>query len=327
MSKLKVLLTIAIFTIVLVGCLIYLTNHKDSTRIKMDKTSLRLKWINQSQFAGYYMANKNNHYKEASLDVSIEPAGPNISPIQLVTSGVNEFGVTGADQILEARSKGVPIVAIAVFYRENPEALVSLKEKNIINPKDLENKKIAVIYGNDENAYRLFLDKEGVDLTKIKEISAIPGVSQLLTGDVDAKMAYEMNDPVLLKLEGREVNVIRFRDSNIKFYADTLFTTEKMIQEHPEKVEKFVNASIAGWNDAIRNPVEATKEVIRVNPSLKYEHQLGYLKGSIPLITQSGKIGLSDKKVWESMLGILVDKGIAKDNLDINAVFTNRFIK
>ena len=57
------------------------------------------------------MAAKNDHYKDAGLDVRIDPAGPNISPTQMVTSGVNEFGSAGADEILQARTKGIPLVA------------------------------------------------------------------------------------------------------------------------------------------------------------------------------------------------------------------------
>jgi hypothetical protein len=45
----------------------------------------------------------------------VRPGGPDFPAIQMV-AGVNEaFGVTGADQILVARSEGVPVVAVAVL--------------------------------------------------------------------------------------------------------------------------------------------------------------------------------------------------------------------
>ncbi|MDP3093595.1 MAG: ABC transporter substrate-binding protein [bacterium] len=87
------------------------------------KVSLRLKWINQAQFSGFYMANKLGFYAENGLDVGIYPGGPDISPVQMVVTGVNDFGITGADQILLAREKGVPIVALAVIYKQSPVAI------------------------------------------------------------------------------------------------------------------------------------------------------------------------------------------------------------
>lgn len=152
--------------------------------------------------------------------MEIEPAGPNISPIQSVTSGANEFGIAGAEQVITAIDNGVPIVAIAVIYRETPEALTSKKYLNITKPEDLIGKTVGIVYENDENLYRLFLKKNNIDEKSINEVPAITGISQILTDKVDAKMAYEMNDATLLELEGEEVNVLKFRDYGVKVYAE-----------------------------------------------------------------------------------------------------------
>src|SRR5215471_18206327 len=81
--------------------------------------TIRLKWLNQAQFAGYYVAKEKGYYKVAGLDVSIEAGGPDFPAVQMVAGGNEQFGVTGADQILIAREKGVPVVALAVLYRKN----------------------------------------------------------------------------------------------------------------------------------------------------------------------------------------------------------------
>ena len=294
---------------------------------KLEKTSLRLKWVCQAQFAGYYSALKEGYYKDVGLSVTIDPAGPNISPIQAVTSGVNEFGIAGAEQIITAIDNKVPIVAIAVIYRETPEALVSKKELNIKAPKDLEGKTVGVVYENDENLYRLFLKKNNVDENSIKEVPAITGISQVMTDQVDAKMAYEMNDAILLELEGEKVNLLRFRDYGVKVYADTIFTTKEMVEKHPDKVKKFLKASLKGWNYAIENSEKSVSQLIEINPTLKYEHQLGYLKGSIPLIMTDEKIGVSDSKIWENMIDNLYENKMIKKKIKASEVYTNEFLK
>ena len=325
MKKKKKTIIGLIILIIAVIAFFMIFNFKSKN--KLEKTSLRLKWVCQAQFAGYYSALKEGYYKDVGLSVTIDPAGPNISPIQSVTSGVNEFGIAGAEQIITAIDNKVPIVAIAVIYRETPEALVSKKELNIKAPKDLEGKTVGVVYENDENLYRLFLKKNNVDENSIKEVPAITGISQVMTEQVDAKMAYEMNDAILLELEGEKVNLLRFRDYGIKVYADTIFTTKEMVEKHPDKVKKFLKASLKGWNYAIENPEKSVSQLIEINPTLKYEHQLGYLKGSIPLIMTDEKIGVSDSKIWENMIDNLYENKMIKKKIKASEVYTNEFLK
>lgn len=319
--------TIIGLIILIIAVIAFFMIFNSKSKNKLEKTSLRLKWVCQAQFAGYYSALKEGYYKDVGLSVTIDPAGPNISPIQAVTSGVNEFGIAGAEQIITAIDNKVPIVAIAVIYRETPEALVSKKELNIKAPKDLKGKTVGVVYENDENLYRLFLKKNNVDENSIKEVPAITGISQVMTDQVDAKMAYEMNDAILLELEGEKVNLLRFRDYGVKVYADTIFTTKEMVEKHPDKVKKFLKASLKGWNYAIENPEKSVSQLIEINPTLKYEHQLGYLKGSIPLIMTDEKIGVSDSKIWENMIDNLYENKMIKKKIKASEVYTNEFLK
>lgn len=55
-----------IILLVLIFIFIVVTDNNDSS-----KTSLRLKWICQAQFAGFYTANAEEYYKEAGLNVEI----------------------------------------------------------------------------------------------------------------------------------------------------------------------------------------------------------------------------------------------------------------
>ena len=214
-NKKIVICSIAVIIILVVGLIVKFINSNNNT----NATSIRLKWICQAQFAGIYMAEAEGYYKEAGLEVTIDPAGPNISPIQSVASGANEFGIAGTEQVITAIDNGVPIVAVAVIYRETPEALTSLKEENIYEPKDLIGKTVGVVYGDDENLYRMFLKNNGINEGDIEEVPALTGISQILTEKVDAKMAYEMNDATLLRLEGKDIVVKNCSSNTFMLYS------------------------------------------------------------------------------------------------------------
>jgi NitT/TauT family transport system substrate-binding protein len=49
-----------------------------------DKVTLQLKWVTQAQFAGYYVAKDKGFYKDAGLDVTIKPGGPDVAPPQVI---------------------------------------------------------------------------------------------------------------------------------------------------------------------------------------------------------------------------------------------------
>lgn len=151
-------------------------------------------------------------------------------------------------------------------------------------------------------------------------------LSQITTGKVDAQIVYEMNEPVLLDQKGFDINLIKPRDYGINLYSDTLFTTEKMIKDHPDTVKKFVNTTIKGWEGAFSNQQLATDDVMETNQSLNREQQAKFLELSAPLILTDGKIGVSNLAEWNSMQNILIKYGAMNDRIDLSRSFTNQFI-
>lgn len=323
----KIIYTLLIIFIIVVTLIAYNIYRREDTS-ELKKISLRLKWINQAQFAGYYLANNQKLYAARGLEVEIDPGGPDVSPVQMVATGVNDFGITGADQIILAREKGVPLVALAVLYKDSPVTILSLEKNGIKEPKDLEGKKIEVVYGRDEEViYRILLEKEDVNRKKIEEVPSLADYSRVISEQVDARVDYELNGGILLPLQGFPVNLIKPRDYGIKFYADTLFTTEEMILKDPKMVRDFVQASIDGWKMAVADQKKAIDAVMEVSSTLNREHQSKFLEYSVPIIMGDGDIGYSDKKIWEEMQAILLSQGVLKNSVEIDKVFTNEFLE
>jgi NitT/TauT family transport system substrate-binding protein len=56
---------------------------------------VRLKWLHQAQFAGFYVAKAKGFYAKAGLDVDLRPGGSNFPAIEMVVKEGEDFGVTG----------------------------------------------------------------------------------------------------------------------------------------------------------------------------------------------------------------------------------------
>ena len=184
-----------------------------------------------------------------------------------------------------------------------------------------------MVYGNDEELYREYLRINNIDKSQVKEVAALPGGSQLLSGQVDVLMAYSTSVPVQLSLKGIETNVINLARETNDVYGDTLFTTEDMIKNNPDKVRRFVQASLQGWSFAIENQNAAIDEVMKMNPSLERAAQAGYLEKMIPFMGDQTKMGQSNAETWDKMQNILIQSKSIEKKIDVTQAFTNRFIE
>src|ERR1700732_5063701 len=294
-----------------------------------EAVTVRLKWFNQAQFAGFYVAQQNGYYKATGLDVNIQPGGPDFPAVQMVAGGNEQFGVTGADQILIARSKGVPVVALAVIYRRNPFVLFSLAKSGIKTPADYIGKKVGVkIGGNEELIYRAVLAKAGIDKAKLNEIPVKFDISPLLAGAVDVWPGYLINEVLAAKEKGFEVNVVSPPDYGIDLYADTLFTTEKMLKDKPDVARKLVIATLKGWTSAIAAPEEAAQTTVKYGTKLIYDHELAMMKASLPLLQPDAQpVGSMEAANWSATQKLLVDAGFQKTPVEIGKAFTVEFLK
>jgi NitT/TauT family transport system substrate-binding protein len=306
--------------------LLVLTVVGTTTRAE-DAVTVRLKWFNQAQFAGFYVAQEKGYYKSEGLAVNIQPGGPDFPAVQMVTGGNEQFGVTGADQILIARSKGVPVVALAVIYRRNPFVLFSLAKSGIKTPADFVGKNVGVkIGGNEELIYRAVLSEAKIEKSKLTEIPVKFDITPLLTGTVDVWPGYLINEVLAAKEKGFDVNIVYPADYGIDLYADTLFTTEAMIKNKPDTVGKFVAVTLKGWESAMAAPEEAAKITIKFGDKLTYDHELAMMKASIPLLKPDSKpVGYMDQAAWASAQDLLVGAGFQKAPVDVSKAFTTKF--
>jgi len=149
--------------------------------------SVRLKWLHQSQFAGFYSAIDQHFYDEAGLKVNLDPGGPDSPSVQLVASGSNTFGVAGADQILLAREKGVDVVAVAVVYRQTPFVLMTRADSGLTTMRQLAGKKVGVKFGQSEEVtYRAMLAGAGMSGKGVDEQPVKFDLGPFLGGGIDA---------------------------------------------------------------------------------------------------------------------------------------------
>jgi len=248
----------------------------------LDKVVLRLKWLHQFQFAGYYAAIEKGYYREAGLEVEIIEDNPEEESVKTVISGRANFGIGGAELLLH-RSRGEPVVVLAAIYQHSPLAFLVPATSDITNIHQLAGRRVMLEKHSAE--LLAYLRAEGLKMEDLEILPHTYGVNELIAGKADAISAYLSDEPFNFVERNLEYRVFTPQSSGIDFYGDVLFTSEEQVSKYPERVAAFVEATKKGWQYAMDNPQELV-ELIQSRYSKRHsrEHLLFEAEKSKALI-------------------------------------------
>jgi len=291
--------------------------------------SFRLKWILYSGWAGELLADSEGFWEEEGLSVSMNPGGFELDPLRLVASGADEIGVAGADQILIARERGLPLVAFAVQYQLHPVGFVSHQDSGIEGVEDFAGKRVGVKFGTDaEPIYRALLALEGVPPNTVTEVPVKFDLSPFYTRQIDIYPGYVTSDLLLPEEQGVPVNTIRAIDYGVRVYGNVYFTTAEYLRENPETVRRFLRAVTKGWQTALQLPPERIAELaVRYNDSLDLKHETAVAESLPPYLVPEGiSFGSMTTRGWEELYNLLRKQGVLREDFEWEEAFTLEFV-
>jgi len=286
-----------------------------------DKVILQLKWKHQFQFAGYYAALEKGFYSGVGLDVEIREISEN-SPIIEVIEGKAHFGI-GSGELIASYMNGKPIVLLASIFQHSPSVIIVKENSDIYNPHDLVGK--ILMAEPDDRGYEILsmIYNEGVKPDQFELITHSYSINDLLVGNVDALGGYISNETFFLESHGIPFRVINPRNYGIDFYSDCIFTSQKEIFKNPERVKRFLEASIKGWEYALTHKEEISTLIIsKYNPAKTYQ-QLIFEANSIHGLINSDlvEIGHTNRGRWQRMAEILYQLELVEKLRNIDGFF------
>ncbi|WP_459615997.1 ABC transporter substrate-binding protein [Bordetella sp. 2513F-2] len=298
------------------------------------KATLRLKWLPQTQFAGFYYAQAKGYYKDEGIDLTINPGGPNLLAENLVATGADTFGLSGGtDSVLAALDKGLPIVSVGISHQITPFVFVTRKDGPIKTLQDFTGKKVTTWFTGANYVLFGMLANNKVDRSKVDIQPQQVSVTPFVNGDTDVATATWYNELYTIKQRMGEDNLHLFvaEDYGITFPRDTLIVSTKTAQERPELVTAFLKASIRGWRDAMANPKEAVDIVMKVAPTLDRKHQEFMLTEAYRLMTAGkakteGLFWIDPDAVGTAEKFLLENKVLSKE-IDVSKAFDGRFLQ
>jgi NitT/TauT family transport system substrate-binding protein len=236
-----------------------------------DKVTLQLKWVAQSQFAGYYVAKEKGYYEEEGLDVDIKPGGPDIAPEQVIAGGGADVIVDWMGGALVAREKGVPLVNIAQPFQKSGMELICRKDGPIKTEADFKGHTLGVWFFGNEYPFFAWMNKIGLKtdggkdgVTVLKQSFDVQPLLQKQADCISVMTYNEYWQAIDAGFKPEELTVFNYTAMGNDLLEDGLYANEEKLKDpaFKEKMAKFVKASMKGWKYAVENPDDAAEIVV-----------------------------------------------------------------
>jgi NitT/TauT family transport system substrate-binding protein len=297
----------------------------------LEPVSLQLQWVTQAQFAGYYVALDKGWYREEGIDLTIIPGGPDLTPIDLVTSGTRDFGTSLLADLSVAIQGGKPVVSIGQIQQENGLLLIAKGSSGIKEPGDFVGKRIGVWLGGWETQFNALVAREEISPQDYELVSQGWSMDPFLGGDLDVASAMVYNEyHVVLEsgIERDELSIIDYADYGLGFPGDTLFTSRQMVEENPDLCARMLRASLRGWQYATEHPEEAVDIVLKYDESgvQTREHQISMMNEISNLVLVSVRpLGYTDRSEVRGMIDTLMSYEVLDGPVRPEDIYTNEF--
>jgi NitT/TauT family transport system substrate-binding protein len=298
---------------------------------ELTPASLRLKWLPQAQFVGYYVAAAKGWYKDEGIDLKINPGGPNIIAENMVASGADTFGHGGgAASLLQAREKGLSIVGIGMLFQETPYRFVTLEKSGIKKFTDVKGKTVSTWFTGPQFMLQAMLRANNIEPRDVKIEPQAASMTPFIEGKVDMAIVTVYNEALVLKRRGvTPATVFNPADMGVNIPNEALIVNERVIKENPKLVQGFLNATLRGWAYALTHPDEAIDILLAAAPNADRTEQKEQLHELVPLIlygdAKTKGIGHIDQRQLAYTNRFLVENGVLKSPVDVPAAINSTF--
>lgn len=283
-----------------------------------EDVTYRLKWLFNASVIGDIYADVHGHFKAQGLDVTIKEGGPERDAIRELELGYAEFGVASADQVIRALAKGSPVVVIAQLFQVNPLQWIYRTENlEITRVEDLKGKVVGITFGgNDETIMRTLMAKGGVTEKDISIFSVRYDYTPFYQKRVDVWPVYRNSQAPILEKKlgdlGESVAYFNPAAHGVKFVANSVVTSRRMMEAHPDVVEKFTRALLQGWEDALDpdNEEQALKTLRKFDKDTASDIMRKQLVITRSLIKpfKDTRIGTVDLEAWQQTEKIMLEQ-------------------
>jgi NitT/TauT family transport system substrate-binding protein len=299
---------------------------------RAETVSFGTDWKAEAEHGGYYQAIATGIYKKYGLDVTLRPGGPQVNHAELLAAGVLDFNIaSNSFGPLNFAQQNIPMVAVAALFQKDPSVLIAHPDQGNDSFAALKGKPI-MISGDTRTGSWLFLkQKFGYTDDQIRPYNF--SVAPFLADVKAVQQGYLSSEPYTIEQAGVKPVVLLIADAGYASYGSVIQTSLKLVQEKPDLVQRFVNASIEGWYSYLYGDPTSGNELIKKDNPEMTDALLAY---GIAKIKQYGIVDSGDAKKdgigamsdarWQDFFDTMSKAGLYPATMDYKKAYTLQFV-
>ena len=297
----------------------------------LDKVRFGTNWVAEGEHGGFYQALADGTYKKYGLEVEIVPGGPNVNNRILLPVGKLDFFMSANSlQSFDAVAQNIPTVAVAASFQKDPQVLIAHPDV-----KTFDALKTRTLFVSKEGmaSYFQWLKADfGFDEAKVKPYTFNP--QPFLADKNSAMQGYVTSEPYAIETQGHfKPTLFLLADQGFNSYSTLIETRRDLVEQKPDLVQRFVDASAIGWYHYLYGDPSAGNSLIkRQNPEMT-DALLAYSIAKMKEfgIVDSGDsvklgIGAMTDARMQSFFDKMVRVGVVKAGLDYKRAYTLQFV-
>jgi NitT/TauT family transport system substrate-binding protein len=299
----------------------------------LDKVSFGTNWVAEGEHGGFYQALADGTYRKYGLDVTIVPGGPQINNrIMLAVGKLDFFMSANTLQSFDAVQQKVPTLAVAAMFQKDPQVLIAHPDAGVNSFEDLKD-------------LTLFISKEGIASyfqwlkadykfadAKVKPYTFNP--QPFLADKMSAMQGYVTSEPYAIeKQAGFKPKVFLLADHGFSSYSTLIETRRDLVENKPDLVQRFVDASIVGWYHYIYGDNSAGNALIKKQNAEMTDALLAYSVAKMKeygIVDSGDTLKLGIGAMTDARMANFFDKmvraQVVKPGLDFRKGYTLRFV-
>jgi len=292
-------------------------------------------WLAQAEHGGFYQALADGTYERYGLDVTIVQGGPQGANRMLLLAGQVDFYMAGnMIQPLLAIAEDIPIVEVAAIFQKDPAALLVHPEAPVETFADLAGLPTLFISKDSMVTWYRWMMAAYPDFSEAQVKPYTFNAAPFILDPLSAQQGYVTSEPYTVEAEGGFTpRVFLLADAGFDTYSTLIETTRDMVEQRPDVVQRFVEASIIGWHTYLHGDNSKGNALIRAeNPGMTD----ALIAAGIAAMkaygivesgdAETGGIGCMSDDRQRAFYDAMVEAGIVPAGLDITRAYTTRFV-
>jgi NitT/TauT family transport system substrate-binding protein len=292
-------------------------------------------WKAQAAHGGFYQALVDGTYRRLGLDVEIRQGGPQVNNRPLLPAGRIDFLMTGnLLHSFDNVKQGIPTVVVAAMFQKDPQALLAHPGQGYESFTRLKDAPVALIAKDAQFTWWQWLKVvHGFRDDALRPYNY--NLGPFLANKRAIQQGYSVAEPIYVRKQGGFEPVVHLlADHGFSTYSTLIEARVDTVLKQPERVQKFVDASILGWYAYLYGDRKAANALmLKENPEMTADE----VEASVALMKKQGivdsgealerGIGAMNGARIREFHDIMVRAGLYKaGDVDLTRVADTRFV-